>query len=250
METEATPVSRTWLDEDAFAQPGSEPPAPLDLGWQDPRRLPVYLLLDCSASMAGAAIEAVNEGVKQLHTQLLDTPTAVETVSICIITFGTEAQRTPLQPISEFTPPELRAGGATSLGQALLLLEESLDTDVRSSTAGQKGDWRPLVFLLTDGDPTDKWTETMERLKNRKEKKIGTLIALGCGDSVDFATLRQITDYVLRMEDVTVDRLRAFFKWVSQSVSGASVSPQAATSAGENLPPLPEGVSSNGLTTS
>jgi uncharacterized protein YegL len=234
----------TWPEENLPSDARFAQPAAIDFGWEQTRRLPVYLLLDCSASMSGAPIEAVNEGVKQLHSQLMDTPTAVETVWICIITFGTEARLlAPLMPVISFQPPDLQAGGITSLGAALELLEKSLDNDVKAGSETEKGDWRPLVFLLTDGEPTDDWEPLVERLKNRTEKKIGTFVALGCGDSINVATLHQITDHVLRMEDVTIDRLRDFFKWVSQSVSGASVSAEAAVKVSERFPPLPEGLS-------
>jgi uncharacterized protein YegL len=234
--------SEFWPEEGPFSTVQVEKPAAIDFGWEATRRLPVYLLLDCSASMAGAPIEAVNEGVRQLYNQLMDTPTAVETVWICIITFGTEARvLTPLMQITDFQPPELLPGGTTSLGAALKLLDHSLDTEVKAGSETEKGDWRPLVFLLTDGEPTDDWEPVVERLKSRTERKVGTFVALGCGDSINEATLKQVTDHVLRMENVTVDRLREFFKWVSQSVSGATVSAEAARKASQRLPPLPEG---------
>jgi uncharacterized protein YegL len=235
----------SWLDEDTLLIAVSETAATIDFGWESSRRLPVYLLLDCSASMAGASIEAVNEGVRQLYTQLMQTPTAVETVWICLITFDTAAKMlSPLTPLLEFQPPELQASGITAMGAALELLEQSLDDDIRVGTETEKGDWRPLVFLLTDGEPTDDWEPIVERLKNRTEKKVGTLIALGCGGNVNEGILKEVTDHVLRMENVTVDRLRDFFKWVSQSVSGASVSAGAAAEASRRLPPLPAGLSS------
>jgi uncharacterized protein YegL len=234
-----------WPDEQALPTTPGEQPSQIDFGWQPTRRLPVFLLLDVSASMDGAPILAVNEGVKLLHDQLLETPTALETVWISVITFGTEAKvRTPLTPLTEFEVSDLEAGGTTSLGEAFTRLEQALDRDIRAGSDSEKGDWRPLVYLLTDGEPTDDWEPVVARLKNRTEKKMGTVIALACGDEIDELTLKQITDHVVRMEDVNPDYLKSFFKWVSQSVSGASVSAEAAGKASQKLPPLPEGLSS------
>lgn len=234
-----------WTDEPLLQPDSDVQPDEIDFGWQPTRRLPVFLLLDVSASMFGAPIMAVNEGVKLLHDQLLETPTALETVWISVITFGTEAQvLIPLTPIAEFEPCELEAGGATSLGAAFKLLELALDNDIRTGTETEKGDWRPLVYLLTDGEPTDDWEPVIERLISRTEKAMGSVIALACGDDIDETILKQITQHVVRMENLNADYLKSFFKWVSQSVSGASVSAAAAGKASQKLPPLPEGLSS------
>jgi uncharacterized protein YegL len=231
-----------WANDLPFPS-STEDSTQIDFGWQPTRRLPVFLLLDVSASMLGAPIMAVNEGVKLLQSQLLETPTALETVWISVITFGTEAKViVPLTQLTDFQPEELMAGGLTSLGDAFKLLEQSLDNEIRSGSETEKADWKPMIYLLTDGEPTDDWVPVLERLKNRTEKKMGTVIALGCGEDVDEITLKQITEHVVRMENVNVDYLKSFFKWVSQSVSGASVSAQAAGDASSKLPPLPEGL--------
>jgi uncharacterized protein YegL len=214
----------------------------IDFGWQPTRRLPVFLLLDVSASMYGAPIMAVNEGVKLLHDQLLETPTAVETVWISLITFGAEAvERVKLTPLTEFQPIQLEAGGITSLGAAFTLLEKALDEDVHSGSETEKGDWRPLVYLFTDGDPTDDWMPVIERINSRTEKHVGTIVALACGEDVDENMLGKITSHVVRMENVNVDYLKDFFKWVSQSVSEASASVDDGGMS-DLLPPFPAGL--------
>jgi uncharacterized protein YegL len=44
------------------------------------RRLPVYILIDCSESMVGEAIEGANAGMRQLLLDLHSDPHALETV--------------------------------------------------------------------------------------------------------------------------------------------------------------------------
>ena len=124
------------------------------------RRLPVYLLLDCSGSMSGEPIEAVKQGIKALLTELKGDPQALETACLSVITFNSTARQiSPLTELMLFKEPELTAGGATALGGALHVLADCIRTEVRTSTATQKGDWKPLVFLLTDGAPTDNLDE-------------------------------------------------------------------------------------------
>jgi len=217
----------------------------IDFGSTDTRRMPVYLLLDVSGSMAGAAIQAVEQGVQLLHNELLAQPQAVEMVNLSVITFASSAnQVVPLTPITNFTPPPLSAGGMTAMGDAFRTLGQALDSEIVPNSPTKKGDFKPLVFLLTDGEPTDNWEAELNALQGRAEKKPGTMIALGCGDGVNTTTLQQITSMVLLMTDVTPDNLRAFFLWVSQSVTTASQSAASPGSGGEpavTLPPPPSG---------
>lgn len=217
----------------------------MDFGGAESRRLPIYLLLDTSGSMAGAPIQAVNQGVNLLYNELMNDPSAIETVYIAVITFDSQAQMvSPLTELTQFSPPNLSAGGSTALGAALRLLNDSLDRDIRANAPEQKGDYKPLVFLMTDGQPTDSWESAADAIKNRTKQKVATIIAVGCGGGVNPSTLQRITEVVLMMDTLTPDQINQFFKWVSQSVSTASVSAQAA-GAGEakaELPPPPSGI--------
>jgi uncharacterized protein YegL len=215
----------------------------IDFGSNDVRRMPVYLLLDSSGSMAGAPIQAVEQGVQFLRNELLGLPQAVEMVHIGVITFASRAdQVVPLTPVASFNPPSLSAGGTTALGDALRKLALALDNEITPTTADKKGDYKPLVFLLTDGEPTDDWEPALRTLNSRQEKKVGSMIALGCGDGVNFDILRQVTPNVLAMPDATADNIRSFFRWVSASVKTASVSAAGgAVGAGAALPPPPAG---------
>ena len=85
------------------------------------RRLPVYLLLDCSGSMAGNAIIAVNEGLWMIYHLLMADPQALETVHISVIRFSDHADQYELTPIDKFQPPTLSASGMTAMGAALRL---------------------------------------------------------------------------------------------------------------------------------
>ena len=100
-----------------------------------------------------------------------------------------------------------------------MLLEDCLETEVRKATDTQKGDWRPLIFLMTDGQPTDEWETAAARIK---QKKVGNIIACAAGSGADSRNLKQITDIVVEMQNLEPDALKAFFKWVSGSIKTTS----------------------------
>jgi uncharacterized protein YegL len=203
------------------------------------RRLPIYFLLDTSRSMIGKPIQAVNDGLKMLKDVLVSDPVAVESVYVSVIQINTEpSQVVPLTEVPGFTPPELDAGGWTKLGAALRLLNDCLDREIKANAGDQKGDYKPLVFLLSDGRPTDGWKLAIQELRARKTCPLGNFIALGCGPKADLETLSKIANVTLAMGQFDPEQLKGFFKWVSQSISMVSQS-LAKAEKSANLPALP-----------
>jgi uncharacterized protein YegL len=203
------------------------------------RRLPVYLLLDVSGSMSGAPLEAVKQGMNELVKNLNDVPQAVETCWLSVITFESQARQVvPLTELPKFISPPLQTGGGTAMGAAFELLNQAIDRDVKPNTAERKGDYQPIIFLLTDGAPTDEYRSSLDRVKQRKEKKSVTLIALGCGSQANMDLLKEVANIALRLEDTTPQGIKDFFKWVTNSLGAASKG--ASVGGGDlQLPPPP-----------
>jgi uncharacterized protein YegL len=190
---------------------------------EDARRLPVYLLLDTSESMAGPAIEAVAQGVATLVKELRTNPLALETAYLSVITFSKDAQQlVPLSELMSFQPPKLRVRPGTALGAALRTLTECLQRDVKKTTVTTKGDYKPLVFILTDGQPTDNWEQAADAVKQVGRPKMANVFAIGCGPDVDTDVLYRITDTVLVMPNLTPEAIRKAFVWLSASVQTVS----------------------------
>ena len=205
------------------------------------RRLPVYLSLDCSGSMVGEPIEAVKQGVKALLSELRGDPQALETAYLSVITFDSSARQIiPLTELMLFKEPDIQAGGATALGGALNVLIDCIKTEVHKSTETQKGDWRPLVFILTDGSPTD-IEEFNKAAKLLTTVKTANIIACAAGSSANTSYLKQITENVLMMNTLSAGDMAQFFAWVSGSIKMSSKSIDAAPGAAIELPPPPQG---------
>ena len=184
------------------------------------RKLPVYLLLDTSGSMHGEPIEAVRNGMQTLVSALRQDPHALESAYLSVITFAeTAAQVVPLTELAQFQIPDLTASGTTSMGAALSLLAERVQQEVAKTTADQKGDWKPIVFLMTDGASTDDLATGIAAIKGAK---IGALIACAAGPAADTTELQRITDSVVRLDTTDSNTIRAFFKWVSASIATTS----------------------------
>ena len=199
------------------------------------RRLPVYLLLDTSGSMHGEPIEAVKNGVQVLVSTLRQDPYALETAYLSIITFDSKAKQvSPLTELSMFQTPTLTANGTTVLGEALSLLSKRVDAEVTKTTSEQKGDWKPIVFIMTDGAPTDDWKKGLLEFKQRK---FGMVVACAAGQNTNTDILKQITETVVQLDTADSGTIKAFFRWVSASISFGS---QKIESQGQEISGLSE----------
>lgn len=200
------------------------------------RRLPVYFLIDVSDSMVGEPIEAVQNGMEMVITQMRGDPYALETMYLSVLVFAARAEiRAPLEELIVFKLPDLPISTGTSLGAGLNLLMDCLEMDIQKTTKAKKGDWKPLIFLFTDGAPTDAPTNAISRW-NKKYRAGANLIVVTFGDNADINLLQQLSETVLTLKDTTPASFREFFRWVSASMQ---VSSQAALESGIESAPLP-----------
>lgn len=201
------------------------------------RRLPIYFLIDVSESMVGEQIKGVQDGMRTIVQTLRTDPYALETVHIGIIAFAGKAKvLSPLTEIFKFYPPEFPIGGGTSLGKGLDCLMDDIERSVVKTTAEQKGDWKPIVFLFTDGTPTDNPDQAIERW-NAKFRRRANIVAITFGNNVDTQLLGRLSDNVLKLNDMDVNSFKGFFKWVTDSIRTSSVSVADKGIDGVNLAP-------------
>lgn len=206
------------------------------------RRLPVYILIDTSGSMKGEPIESVKVGVEAMLSSLRQEPYALESVNISIITFDRVVKViAPLTPLEDFQLPEIVVpeSGPTFTGAALELLCKQIDAEVRLSTPEQKGDWMPLLFLLTDGKPSDiqAYNKIIPEIKKRH---FASIVACAAGMHAKTEPLKQLTDTVYALDTLDSASFKKFFQWVSASIEIGNKS--IGTTDELELPPPPEEV--------
>lgn len=206
------------------------------------RRLPVYLLIDTSGSMKGEPIESVKVGIEAMLSSLRNEPYALETVNISIITFDRDVKvLTTLTPLDEFQLPVIVVpeSGPTHTGAALEVLCKQVDTEVHLSTPERKGDWMPLLFLLTDGKPSDIQVYNSAVPKVLKHH-FASIVACAAGMHAKTEPLKMLTDKVFALDTLDSASFKKFFQWVSASIEIGNKSIGATNEI--ELPPPPEEV--------
>jgi uncharacterized protein YegL len=184
-------------------------------------RCPCLLLLDTSGSMSGDPIAQLNNGLQQFKQELLNDSLATKRVEVAVVTFG------PVQTIADFTtvetfdPPTMSASGDTPMGAAISHGLDLLESRKATYRANGIKLFRPWIFLITDGAPTDGWSHVSELIRNGEQNKSFSFFALAV-EGADLATLSKISSRdPIKLKGVS---FREFFMWLSASLRTVSQS--------------------------
>jgi uncharacterized protein YegL len=184
-------------------------------------RCPVILLLDASASMSDH-IQELNRGVAAFKEDLLSDAQASLSVELAIIRFGGSVSLIQdFVTIEDFTPPILTTGGSTPMGKALEMALDTLEKRKALYRDNSVPYYRPWVFLMTDGAPTDDCQSAAKRLREAEDNRQLLFFALGVTEA-DFDFLRQISSPERPPMRIEVKDFREFFIWLSASMKRVS----------------------------
>jgi uncharacterized protein YegL len=159
--------------------------------------LPFYVVCDQSYSMADH-LDALNDGLADLHRAVGTDPVVADKTRFCLIGFsGTAEILQPLCRLSDVVEiVELTTQAGTSFGEAFTLLRDTIEKDVELLKADAHRVYRPAVFFLSDGHPTDPttWPDAYDRLVDPEWTARPNIIAFGIGDA-DASTIGQIATF-------------------------------------------------------
>ena len=186
------------------------------------------LILDTSASMEGYKINELNEGLAIFAAELMMDELARKRIEIAILSFGEAVTKVcDFTSITEFTPPVLKAGGFTPMGEAILTAISMIEVRKQEYREFGIDYYRPWIFLITDGQPTDmrsgdeRWNEVITAIHTGEAEQKFLFWALGV-DQANFTVLRALSPPGRIPLQLNETRFADMFVWLSKSLSKIS----------------------------
>jgi uncharacterized protein YegL len=188
------------------------------------------LLIDVSGSMEGDKIRQLNDGLRFFRDDVMSDDLARKRVEVAVVTFGGNVDiASPFGSIESFNPQPFRAGGGTPMGGAIQGAIDMLRARKQEYRDTGVDYYRPWIFLITDGEPTDMkrddatWNEVVRAVHGGEQAKEFLFFAVGV-EPADMETLRLIAPPERPPVQLRPGRFREMFAWLSRSQQRVSAS--------------------------
>jgi len=186
-------------------------------------RCPVVLLLDTSGSMQGGPITELNLGMQTFKDSLMADTLAIKRVEVALVTFGPVQTLQEFVTVDTFIPPMLSAQSDTPMGSAITHSLALLAARKAQYKASGLTYYRPWIFLMTDGGPTDDWQEAARQVHLGENNKSFMFFAVAV-ENANIEILRQIAPPSRPPIKLKGLAFRELFQWLSTSLKSVSQS--------------------------
>ena len=188
------------------------------------------LALDTSGSMHGDKIRQLKEGLAAFREDVLSDDLARKRVEAAVITFGSRVVLAQgFSSMDSFTPPAFKADGSTPMGEAILRSIEAIRERKASYRRIGTDYYRPWVFLITDGEPTDMkpgdelWRRVTSEIHEGEAAREFAFFGVGV-EPANMDILRRICPPERPPLQLRAGRFRDMFEWLSRSQRHISAS--------------------------
>lgn len=186
------------------------------------RPLHFFWMVDCSGSMDGEKIGVVNNAIQNVLPEMVEEAENNPNAQLYVRTlkFSSGASWVTAEPVKveEYVWEDLGAVGLTDMGKAFDLLAAQLSIPPMPERA-----LPPVVVMLSDGQPTDDYKQSLANLQRLPWMKKAVKIAIAIGQDADQEILTEFTgnqELVLQANNATM--LTKMIKWASTAVSSVS----------------------------
>ena len=186
------------------------------------RPIHFFWVVDCSGSMYGEKIGIVNntiqECIPEMRNSADNNPNAQLLIRALQFSSGASWITTSPVPVENYSWEDMEANGLTELGKAFDLLAAQLSIPPMPDRA-----LPPVIVLLSDGQPTDDYKKSLDKLKGMPWFRKAVKIAISIGQDADDDVLIEFTgnkELVLQANNATA--LAKMIKWASTTASMVS----------------------------
>jgi uncharacterized protein YegL len=180
--------------------------------------------------MDGDKIARLNEALRAFKEETAADELARKRVDLAVVTFGGVVNIAhDFCSIEDFEPTPLAAGGGTPLGEAILKAADMIEQRKQQYKLQGIDYYRPWMFLITDGAPTDMhpgdstWGDVVKRVREGETSKKFMFFAVAV-EPADTETLSQIAPANRPPVKLIGTKFKEMFQWLSKSQSKVSSS--------------------------
>ncbi|WP_455543772.1 vWA domain-containing protein [Intestinibacter sp.] len=168
---------------------------PLEAKPVSKKSMVIFFVIDTSESMKGKKIDDLNKVMRDIMPELVGIGGSNTDMKYAVLSFSSGCKWETSEPLivdEDNEWKDLKAEGITDMGMAFEELTNMLSR--KKFLKSPSLSYAPVIFLMTDGYPTDNYKKGLEKLKANNWYKYGIKIALGIGDYFNESVLEEFTE--------------------------------------------------------